>query len=96
MAAKYYVGQTLQIDVLLNTDITGAGTVSIKYRKPAGTTGTWTATVVDAESGWIRYILTAALNDAAGVWTLWGYIIAADASVLIGSPLEIEMRTEGY
>ena len=94
--AKYYKGQTLQIDVLLNVDITAAGTVQIKYRKPLGTTGTWTATVVNAESGWIRYILPAADNDDDGTWVIWGYIVQADGSVLIGSPLEIDMRVEGY
>ena len=93
---RYYKGQTLQIDVLLNVDITGAGTTSSKYRKPSGATGTWTASVVEAESGWLRYILAAANNDESGIWTVWSWVVQADATVLIGSPLEIEMRLEGY
>lgn len=93
---KYYVGQTLQIDVWLRVDITGATAYLLKYRKPSGTTGDWTATIVDAEAGWLRYNLPAASNDESGIWTLWGHVTLADSSVIIGSPLEIEMREEGY
>ena len=94
--AKYFKGQTWQADIFVPVDITGAGTNQIKYRKPSGTTGAWTATVVDAEAGWLRYILPAANNDESGTWTVWGYVVQADTSVIIGSPLEVEMRVEGY
>ena len=94
--SNYYKGQTLQIDVIMQVDITGASTTQIKYRKPLGTTGAWNATVVDDESGWLRYVVSAANNDESGIWSVWGYIVQADASVLIGSTLEIEMRVEGY
>jgi len=94
--AKYYKGQTLQIDILMFVDITGAGTVYINYRKPSGSSGSWTASVIDAEQGWIRYILPAASNDEDGDWTVWGHVIQADATVLIGTPLTIRMNVEGY
>jgi hypothetical protein len=96
VTAKYYEGQTLQIDLLGYVDITGAGTTQIKYRKPSGTAGAWNATVVNAEVCWLRYILAAASNDEDGDWTIWIYIVQADASVLIGSPLKIRMEVEGY
>ncbi len=96
MNSKYYVGQTLQIDLLCYVDITGAGTVQIKYRLPSGTTGAWTATVVDAEDGWIRYTLAAASNTESGDITCWIYVVQADASVLIGTPQKIRMTAEGY
>ena len=48
--AKYFKGQTWQADIFVPVDITGAGTNQIKYRKPSGATGAWTATVVDAEA----------------------------------------------
>ncbi len=94
--SKYYKGQTLLITLIMQVDITGAGTTQIKYRKPSGATGAWTATVDDAESGRISYTLTAASNDENGTWVIWGYIVQADLSVVIGSPVEIEMRVEGY
>lgn len=94
--AKYYVGQTLQFDIIVDVDITAAGTTQIKYRKPSGAAGTWVATVIDAEAGWLRYILAAAANDEDGDWTVWGYVIQADATVLIGSPLKVRMELEGY
>ncbi len=93
--AKYYKGQTIQFDITLDVDITAAGTVSLKYKKPSGTTGTWTASVVDAEDGWIRYVLAAASNDESGDWTIWGYVVQADATVLIGTPLTVRMLEEG-
>ncbi len=92
----FYKGQTIQIDVLMNTDITGAGTNQIKYQKPSGATGAWNASVIDAEGGWLRYILPAASNDESGIWVVWGYIVQADLSILTGSPLEMEVREEGH
>ncbi len=93
---RYYVGQTIQIDLILDDDITGAGTVQIKYRLPSGTAGAWTATVVDAESGRIRYILPAASNTEAGDTALWAYVIQADATVDIGRTLTLHIEAEGY
>jgi hypothetical protein len=92
---KYYQGQTLQIDLVIHVDITGAGTVQIKYRKPSGATGAWTATVVDAEDGWLRYTLASASNDESGVWFVWPYIVQADASVVKGTAQQIRMNVEG-
>lgn len=96
MTKKYYEGQTLQLDIFLRVDITGAGTNQIKYRKPSGTTGAWNASVIDAEAGWLRYVLPAANNDENGKWTVWGYAVQSDSTILIGSPLEINMLAEGY
>jgi hypothetical protein len=92
---KYYEGQTLQIDLICHIDITGAGTVQIKYKKPSGSTGAWVASVVDAEDGWIRYTLAAASNDEDGDWTIWRRVVQADASVIIGRALQIRMHEEG-
>jgi hypothetical protein len=93
--AKLKKGQTLEINIFVPADITGAGTNQIKYTKPSGATGAWTATVVDAERGWLRYTLSAANNDESGDWGVWGYVVQADASVLIGDVLPIRMTVEG-
>jgi hypothetical protein len=94
--SHYVKGQTLQIDLVMDVDITGAGTNWIKYRKPSGTEGNWVASVVSEEDGWLRYILPAASNDESGDWTVWCYVIQADASVLISAPLTIRIDAEGY
>ena len=80
----------------VETSAGGAGTVQIKYRKPSGTAGAWTASVVSAEDGWIRYTLPAASNDEDGDWTIWPYIIQSDLSVDIGTAQKIRMNQEGY
>jgi hypothetical protein len=94
--AKFYKGQTLEINIFVPVDISGAGTNQIKYRKPSGATGTWNATVVDAEQGWLRYSLVAASNDEDGDWVVWGYVVQLDLSVVIGTTLTIRMNVEGY
>lgn len=93
--AKFKKGQTLEINVFIPVDITGAGTAQIKYTKPSGATGAWTATVVDAERGWLRYTLAAASNDESGDWVVWGYVVQADASVVIGDIVPMRLWTEG-
>jgi len=94
--SKIYEGQTLQIDVVMERNITGAGTTQIKYRKPGGSTGAWTATVTDATIGWLTYKLAAASNDENSVWHVWGYVVLSGGEVLIGQMLDLLITEEGY
>ena len=93
---EYRVGQTIQIDLTMNDDITGAGTVQVRYRKPSGTATSAAATVVNADIGWIRYVLPAASVDEYGDWSVWAYAVRSDGTVDIGDTLIMRVNREGY
>jgi len=59
------------IECNMRIDLTGATLLQIKYRKPSGITGTWTATAVGTD----RLQFTTILNsiDEAGSWTFQPY-----------------------
>ena len=79
--AKLYAGQSeLRIRLTLGVDITGATTVQIKYIKPNGTEGAWTAVVETALTGIIYYdVLDGDIPEADyGEWGFWGYVVFAD------------------
>lgn len=92
----YRVGQTIQIDLVMDDDISGAGVVQVKYRKPSGAAAAAAATVVDAELGWIRYVLPAASVDEDGDWAIWAYAVRSDGSIDIGDTLTMRVNKEGY
>lgn len=74
MANKIYVGD-IGTEILLDTgvNITTATVHNIKYKKPDGTTGTWTGTVKDFTK--ISYTVQAADLDQAGTYTLQAYVV---------------------
>ena len=75
---KVYVG-AVGLDIICDaeTSLTGASAVSIKYKKPSGTTGTWTGAIVSSQSGptyGVGYTTSIGDLDEAGVWKLTPYI----------------------
>jgi hypothetical protein len=69
-----FVGDTVKI--LLNTyiDLTGYSTIRIKYEKPDGTTGYWTASVCPDNSYYIMYTTFHSDLNIYGTWKLQGYV----------------------
>ncbi len=69
---KNYVG-VVGLDIVLNTGITitGADDLKIKYQKPDGTTGEWTATASGTTS--VKYTTADGDIDQAGAWTFQAY-----------------------
>lgn len=89
---KVFVAQTgVKFIVSTETDIAGAFTRTIKYIKPDGTSGTWTAIEEGAPAdGGISYTVTLITElDTAGRWLFWAYIVHSDGSVSYG-------EAEGY
>lgn len=96
---KIYVGQ-IGVEINLNTaatsegiDLSAATTKEIKYRKPSGATGSWTA----SSSGDILTYTTAAAAtlDEAGRWLLQAHVagtgydaLGEKAELNIYSPFE--------
>jgi len=86
---KIYVGQTkVYFEATVSQDVTG-GTCLIKYIKPSGATRSWSANIITAATGVIRYTVAAGATtilDEAGKWTLWGYVTFTDGRVADGEP----------
>ena len=80
MADKFYVGD-VGTDIILDCEetITGATGTKIKYKKPDGTSGEWTAAVYDdAESDYtsscLKYTTQADDLDIDGLWHFQTYL----------------------
>lgn len=71
--ATIYVGD-IGVKLILNTtaDISSASVRKIYYKKPSGTTGSWTAGEESSTS--ISYTTTSGDIDEAGKWTLQAYV----------------------
>jgi len=86
----------LQTDVNFNTnDVT---TKLIKYKKPSGTTGSWTATTLTGSetTGKIYYDFSSNYKfDEAGTWDIWAHLTFADSRVANGAMVKYVVRTEG-
>jgi hypothetical protein len=79
---KFFAGQKkLRIRLSTGQDLSAGGIAAvIKYRKPDGTTGQWTATIESPETaGYIYFDCTATDGEFVaasefGVWAFWAYI----------------------
>lgn len=73
MAGKIYVGDT-GTDIILDSgaDISSATTLQIKYKKPSGDTGAWTATVQSTTKA--VYTTQAGDLDESGEWRIQIYV----------------------
>jgi hypothetical protein len=93
---KVYLNQdSLRIILVTEVDITGATVRQIKYKKPSGTTGNWTATELDPTAGSIYYDLTGTELDESGTWKLWAYVTFLDGRSAPGEPVSLIVHTEG-
>jgi len=86
---KIYVHQTaLSVKLTVGVDITGATPV-VKYRKPSGATGEWSATIVDAANGVIKYDISSPDDiDETGTWTFWAEVTFATGEWAPGEATE--------
>lgn len=94
---KIYSGQSaLTIRLTTNQDITGASAVLIKYKKPSGVTGYWTAAITTAATGVISYTMADTSQlDETGKWTFWAHVTFSDGKVAPGEPIEKWVYDEG-
>jgi hypothetical protein len=81
------VGTDIKINFTVAVDITGAKTKQVGYIKPGGTTIAYLdATITQATPTGIGYVnLTAALNDTAGIWKVFPWIVQSDDKI-VGAP----------
>ena len=104
MVNQIYKNQT-QCRLTLQTDVDfnnyPVSSCKIKYKKPDGTAGEWTAAVLSGEEieGKIYVDFTdtppVVKFDTAGAWKLWAYVIFSNTKIGIGIPIEYFVKTEG-
>lgn len=74
-----YVNDTVRITVDADLDLSGYATLQIRYQKPDGTKGCWTATIDPGDDERMYYDCIYGDLDVAGEWIIQG--IAVDAGV---------------
>ena len=96
--SKIYVNQTkVYFEATLSQNV-ASGTCLIKYIKPSGITGSWSASIITAATGVIRYTVAAGATtilDEHGTWTLWGYCTFSDGRVADGEPVTKKVYRPG-
>jgi len=70
-----FVGDTTTIVLNTYTNISGFAILRMKYEKPDGTTGFWTATICPADNTCMRYQCSTIDLDVAGSWRIQAYVI---------------------
>jgi len=95
--ASIYKNQTkLRIQRTVSQDITGATLLLIKYKKPDGTEGQWTATSSDDSNGVIYYDVTLGNEiDQSGRWIIWAYVTFSDGRSAPGEITYLGVKVEG-
>jgi hypothetical protein len=96
MARRIYKGQSaLRITLKTYTDLEGIESALIKYRKPDGSSGSFSAGVSDAGKGIIFHECIENEIDASGWWTLWAFITFADGRTAAGEASRLFVWKEG-
>ena len=92
-----FKGQTkLQIKLTVEQDITEAIQTVIRYKKPSGARGEWTATPADPATGLLKYEpASSATLDECGQWTIWAYVQFSDGRTAAGEPVTMQVNGEG-
>jgi hypothetical protein len=86
---------SLRIKLTTNVDITGSTVRQIKYRKPSGQTGNWTALSEDDALGIIYYdVQTGDINES-GNWVIWAYVTFSDSRSAPGEIIKVKVYEEG-
>lgn len=94
---KKYTTQPVEVEISWDA-ADDPGTVSsavIKYRKPDGTEGNWTA-VYSGNDRKVYYITaTAETYTMKGPWTFWPVVTLSDGKTIPGEPIFEEIYNEG-
>ena len=94
---KYYQYQSwLRIIRTAYVDISGGGDLKIKYEKPSGATGEWTAIVTNALIAEGYYdVVDATILDELGIWKIWAYATNSAGKSAAGKVTLFEVIAEG-
>jgi hypothetical protein len=94
--SKIFDGQTsLRIKVKTFTALTGATSSIIKFKKPDGTLGSFSAGVIDELNGDILHECNEGDIDQAGWWSFWAFIEFGDGRTAAGEVSKVFVWEEG-
>jgi hypothetical protein len=92
----FYNGQNaVQIRLTDLGSLTNAVTCLIKYKTPAGVSGSFSATIENSTTGIIFYNLTNSQFLTTGEWTFWAHVTFSDGRIGIGQTKFITIKNEG-
>ena len=74
-----FVNDTPRITIDTKIDVSGYATLQIRYRKPDGTTGCWSATLCASNDDCMYYDVQLGEIDQEGIWLYQG--VALDTGV---------------
>ena len=87
---------TLRMTVPSTVDLNDSAENSIKYRKPNGFEGTWTAVIDDATNGIIKHEVTSRYElDDTGWWYFWTFTEMNDGREIPGTPVTVYVYEQG-
>jgi len=92
---KIYKGQSA-LRITLNTfsDLEGIQNAVIKYRKPDGTMGEFTAAVSDMAKGIIFHECIEGELNLSGWWSFWAFVTFADGRTAAGESAKVYIWNE--
>jgi hypothetical protein len=93
---KIFKGQSA-LRIILKTfiDLEDILSVVIKYRKPNGKTGEFTAGVSDSEKGVVFHECIEGEIDVSGWWSFWAFVTFADGRTAAGETAKVYIWHEG-
>ena len=93
---KIFIGQSaLRITLKTFTDLEGIEKAVIKYRKPNGKNGEFTAAVTDTANGIISHECIEGEIDVIGWWAFWAFVTFADGRTAAGEAVKVYIWREG-
>ena len=94
---RVFIEQTaLRITLKTYVDLEGIENAAIRYRKPNGKNGEFSAAVGDTEKGIIFHECIEGDIDVSGWWSFWAYITFADGRTAAGQAAKVYIWKEGY
>lgn len=93
---RIFKGQTaLRITLKTFTDLEDAISAVIRYRKPNGTTGEFSAAFGDMANGVIFHEVIEGELDISGWWSFWAFVTFADNRTAAGQAAKVYIWKEG-
>jgi hypothetical protein len=94
--ARIYAGQSaLRITLKTFIDLEGIIAAVIKYRKPDGAAGEFSAGIADSARGVIFHECLEGEIDLSGWWAFWAFITFADGRTAAGETAKVFVWNEG-
>ena len=94
--SRVFKGQTaLRITLKTFIDLEGIENAAIRYRKPNGRNGEFSAAVGDVANGVIFHECIEGDIDVSGWWAFWAFVTFADGRTAAGQSARVYIWNEG-